>query len=322
MNTPPTMRTLAEQYIERRRSLGFKLRIEGRQLLNFADYADQSGHQGPLTLDLAVRWAKLPIGASRLYQARRLEVVRCFARYRAIFDPATEIPPNRLLGPAHRRGAPYIYSPEQISQLIDAAMQLKPTDRLRPLTYATLLGMLACTGLRISEALQLRREDADLKRGVLRISQTKFRKSRLVPLHPSVVLVLRHYVQGRERHEPSKSAPAFFVRSSGHPLAYSTVRTTFRNICSQLGWVATSARRVPRLHDLRHTFAVRRLLLWHEQGIDMGHAVAALSTYMGHGKVSDTYWYLTGTPELMAVAGRSFEQFASIESEGGDHESL
>ena len=321
MNTPPTIRRQAEQYLEHRRSLGFKLKIEGQQLLNFAEYADDSGHQGPLTVDLAVRWARLPVRASRLYQARRLEVVRCFARYLAIFDPKTEIPPTGLLGRAHHRGAPYIYSPAQIGQLLDAAMQLRPTDRLRPTTYATLFGLLACTGLRISEALQLRHEDADLHRGVLRISQTKFRKSRLVPLHPSTARVLRRYKRHRDEHASIESTASFFLGSSGRPLPYSTVRTTFRGICSRLGWVATPATRAPRIHDLRHTFAVRRLLLWYEQGFDMGHAVAALSTYMGHGKVSDTYWYLTGTPELMAVAGRSFERFAAAGAEeGGDHE--
>jgi integrase len=204
MNANSTMRTLAEQYLKHRRSLGFQLKIEGRQLLTFAQWADRSGHRGPLTVELAVRWATLPTSGSRLYHAKRLEVVRCFARYRVAFDCRTEIPPKGLLGRAHCRSTPHIYTPQQIRQLIDTAMRLKPTHPLRPLTYATLLGLLACTGLRISEALRLRSEDVDLSRGVLRISQTKFRKSRFVPLHPSATEAMRSYAQTRARHWPAR----------------------------------------------------------------------------------------------------------------------
>jgi integrase len=195
MSEPTPMVQLAEEYLDYRRRLGYQLRIEGQMLLGFARYADRVGHTGPLTTELAVRWARLPVGASPLYQAQRLEVVRCFARHRAIFDPATEIPPERLLGSAHRRTDPYIYSEAELSALLAAARRLPPLTGLRPRTYATLIGLMTCTGLRISEVLKLSRGDVDWGHGTLTIRESKFHKSRLIPLHPSVVPVLREYAR-------------------------------------------------------------------------------------------------------------------------------
>ena len=193
MSVAKNMFTLAQEYLDYRRKLGFKLKIEGQQLLRFAEYADQSGHQGPLTAELALRWVRSPDAATRLHQARRLIVVRGFAKYRAIFDPDTEIPPDRLFGKTHQRTQPHIYSDAEIRELMTAAGQLRRTDALRPRTYRTLFGLLASTGLRISEALRLRREDVDLEQGVLTITETKFDKSRLVVLHPSAREQLRAY---------------------------------------------------------------------------------------------------------------------------------
>jgi len=303
------MVALAEEYLAYRRDLGSQLKTEGQQLLRFARWADQTGHAGPVTIDLAVRWAALPEDCSQLYRARRLEGVRCFARHRAIFDPETQIPPDRLLGRAHRRTAPHIYSPHEIAHLLAAAKALAPRNGLRPQTYRTLWGLLACTGLRISEALNLAWDDVDLERGLLTIRRGKFHKSRLVPLHRSVAAALRRYARFRDCCYPAAPSRTFFLSQSGRPLAYSTVRTTFRRIGQRLGWSAGLSGRLPRMHDLRHTFACRRLLQWYRQGVNVDHAIAALSTYLGHRKVTDTYWYLTGIPELMAVAVRRFEQF-------------
>jgi integrase len=306
----PTMLDWAEQYVSYRRDLGCQFRIEGQELLRFARWADQSGHIGPVTTELALQWAAMAKECSPLYRARRLEVVRCFARHRAIFDPRTEIPPDRLLGPAHRRTTPYIYSPRQIGQLLIAAGVLTPRKGLRPRTYRALLGLLACAGLRISEALHLTRSDVDLQEGLLTVTNSKFHKSRLLPLHPSAAAELRRYVRFRDGYHPAPPSPAFFLSERGRALAYSTVRTTFRGICRGLALPAGPSGREPRLHDLRHTFACRRILSWYEQGVDVDHAIAALSTYLGHRKVTDTYWYLTGIPELMAVVAKRFEQFA------------
>lgn len=316
MTHSPTMLHRAEKYLAYRRDLGFQLRSEGRLLRNFARYADAQGYRGPLTTELAVRWARLPDTSAPLYWARRLEVVRCFARYLAISEPRTEIPAQGLLGSAHRRTPPYIYEETEITAMLRAARALRPSNGLRPRTYATLLGLLASAGLRISEPLRLARSDFDTRRDLLAINETKFHKSRLVPLHPSTAQALRDYAAFRDGVHPHPQADTFFVTDRGTPLRYSTVRQTFRRLCRTSLPVRTNGR-MPRLHDLRHTFACRRLLRWYEEGADVQHAVAALSTYLGHGKVSDTYWYLTATPELLGQAAARFEPFADPQ-QGGD----
>jgi len=243
-------------------------------------------------------------------------VVRCFARHLAILEPRTQIPPTRLLGPAHRRNTPYIYTPMQIRQLLSRAGELSPKGGLRPQTYKALLGLLACTGLRIAEALKLGREDVDLAEGLLRIGPSKFSPGRVLPLHPTAVAALRRYLRFRDRYHPAVASKAFFLSERGRTLVYSTVRIGFRRMCDRLGWIADSGNRDPRIHDLRHTFACRNLLRWSRHGRDVEHAILTLSNYLGHRKVTDTYWYLTGIPELMAVAGRRFEQAAA--PDGGE----
>ena len=307
MRAPQTMTVWAKQYLDHRRKLGYRLRIEGQQLLQFAGWADRTNHHGPITTDLALRWATLPKDRAPLYLARRLEVVRGLARYQAIFDPDTQIPPNRLLGPAHRRTTPYIYSEQEIVQLLAAAGALAPASGLRPRTYSTLFGLLASTGLRISEALTLRRDRVDLEQGVLTIDQSKFCKRRLVPLHLSTTRALRRYARCRDHCHLVTQSDTFFLLGAGRALAYSTVRNTFNRIRQNLGWQPTNGVRAPRIHDLRHTFVCRRILLWVAQGIDVDHTITTLSTYLGHRKVTDTYWYLTGVPELLALVARQFE---------------
>ena len=275
----------------------------------FAIFADKSGHRGPITTELALRWARATSSTDRLYWARRLEVVRCLARHLAPMEPGTEIPLRGLLGPAHRRTPPYVYTKVDIAGLMAAADRLGPTGGLRSQTYRTLIGLLASSGLRIAEALNLIRSNADMDRGVLTVRETKFRKSRLVPLHPTVIAALRSYAELRDRTLPNTNSKSerFFVNDRGLRLPYSTVRTVFRQLCNRLR-ISGSHRR-PRLHDLRHTFACRRIEAWSDAGIDLTQAIAALSTYLGHAKVSDTYWYLTATPELMARAAAKFERY-------------
>ncbi len=305
-----TMIQRAEAYLAARRKLGFQLRTEGGELLRFARYADGSGHRGPITTEIALRWAQSAEKATPLYRARRLEIVRCFAKHQAAIEPDTEIPPSKLLGPAHRRTQPHIYSEAQIRGLLRLAGALHSPKGLRARTYVSLIGLLASAGLRISEALHLRREDADLETGVLTIRETKFHKSRLVPLHPSATEALRTYVGVRDRIQPRLDG-AFFLSEAGQALAYSTVRTVFRHLVDQVVRGRARGAGRPRLHDLRHSFACRCFLRWHHDGVDVHERIAALSTYLGHAKVSDTYWYLTGVPELMAITAARFERFAS-----------
>ncbi len=324
MSRRSSMVKLAREYLAYRRGLGYALDMPGKYLLQFAKYLDRTKYRGPLTIELALRWAQLPKGTALVYQAQRLEAIRSFAKYRAIFDPATEVPPTGLLGPAHFRTTPHIYSEAELSVLLAAARSLPPPrnsllpgKELKPHTYVALFGLLACTGLRISEALKLNRSDVDWEQGVLTIRMTKFRKSRLVPMHPSTTKAMRRYAKLRDRFHPLPQTDAFFVTAQGRPLTYPSVEHTFiRYLRPQLSWSPQHGGRAPRIHDLRHTFACRRLLRWHEQGANIDHSIAALSTYLGHVEVSDTYWYLTGVPELFALVGARFERFAK--SKPGD----
>ena len=238
-------------YLERRRALGFQLRSEGYLLLSFARYADRRGERGPLTNKLAISWASLPKKADRSSWARRLEAGRRLAKYLATADPTTEIPPRHLFGPAHQPFTPFIYSARQIHRLLAAAGQLPGT--LRPLTCQTLLGLLACTGLRVSEALRLKVAEVDLQRGLLLVRQSKFQQTRWVPLHPTALRPLRTYARQRQHHFPL--AEHFFVSERGQALAYSRVHAVF----CQLRQTIASQGRPPRLHDLRHTQACRVL---------------------------------------------------------------
>ena len=251
MKRATTMSAKVEQYLEFRRGLGYRLKIEGQLLQQFGTFADASGHRGPLTIELALRWAQSPKGCDRMYWARRLEIARCFARHLAVTEPGTQVPGRRLLGPAHRRTTPHIYTATELTTLLDAARQLSPTDGLRPHTYATLIGLLACTGLRISEALRLAPADVDLGHGVLKVRETKFRKTRLVPLHPTAVAALQAYADNRTRLLGTPKSEHFFLSDQGRELPYSTVKHTFRRLCASLG-ITGAPRQHPRLHDLRH----------------------------------------------------------------------
>jgi integrase len=309
MNTEPSMKGLVEEYLDHRQQLGYALKSEGQLLLQFAAFAERIEHQGPLTTELAVRWARLPEKGSASYLANWLNVVRCFARYRAIFDIKTEIPPHDLLGVALRRTTPYIFTPAEINALLREARSLPPADSLRPHTYATLFALLACTGLRHRETLRLTRSDVDWKQHLLHVRKTKFRKSRFVPLHPSAIQALDRYARLRDQHYPLARCDAFFISMQGTALGQSTVQGVFGTLRKSLTWRGCPGRRLPRIHDLRHTFACSRLLHWYEQGMDVDHAIAALSTYLGHADVNDTYWYLTGVPELLELVGNRLECF-------------
>jgi integrase len=315
--TTPTMVDRVNEYLTYRRSLGYLLRIEGQMLLLFARYADESGHRGPVTTELALRWARLPQQAARLYHARRLEVVRTLARYLVPREPGTEVPPRGLLGSAHARKPAFLYSDADLSALLEAARLLAPADGLRRRTYATLIGLMACTGLRINEALTLGADDIDLDAGVLTIRQTKFHKSRLVPLHATALAPLRDYVADRDSRHRQPRDTTFFVSDVGLRLPYTTVRHTFHQLLRRaMPEAAPAGRARPRFHDLRHTFACRRLTAWYHERIEVDRVIDQLSAYLGHAKVTDTYWYLTGVPELLALAGSRFEQF-SAPAQGG-----
>jgi integrase len=313
--TPPKWLVLVEDYLALRRDLGFDIERLGWLLRNFARYTEQIEHRGPITVDLAVRWA-LSSGVGDPARAeRRLWAVRRFAQHRAAFDAATEVPPAGLLGRVPRRPQPHIYSDAEISALLRECGQLWPRDGLRPKTYVAFFSLLASTGLRLSEACRLDRRDVDLSRGLLTIRASKFRKSRLVPLHPTSVQALTGYAAQRDAPRGAPRSEFFFRTDQAPALRRAAIEKTFSKVRNRLGWTSHGRARRPRIHDLRHSFAVRRLLRWYEEGVDVDRKILALATYLGHAKVTDTYWYLSAVPELMAVTSQRFEHFARQERE-------
>jgi len=314
--TPPSFLDQVEEYLSFRRGLGFDLKSPRWLLLDFARHAERVGHQGPITIDLAVQWALSTRSIDPAQPVRRLSVVRQFARHCAVFDPATEIPPAGLLGRGPGRKQPHIYSDAEIAAVLRQASLLLPRRGLRPKTYVTFFSLLVSTGLRLSEACGLASSDVDLSDGVLTVREGKFRKSRLVPLHPTTTQALTRYAAHRNASRQTQSG-AFFRTDRAPELTRAAVEKTFSRLRHRLGWTAQGRARRPRIHDMRHTFAMRRLLCWYEEGADVDQKILALSTYLGHAKVTDTYWYLSAVPELMAITSQRFERFARGEQEGG-----
>ena len=318
MNMHITMETHAENYLNERRRLGFGLRNPGYTVISFARYIDSLNSQEPLTVEIMADWARQDQGntGNPSTWARRLKSLRSFCRYLQQFEPRTEVPDDSIFGRIGQRLAPHIYSEQEIIDLLAAARHLGPSPGLRGVTYETLFGLIASTGLRVSEAVHLLDADVDLKYGMLTIRQTKFAKSRQVPMHPSTTEVLRQYRSQRNLYIEVTDETPFFVGTRGqllgHGLSLRQVNRVFIGLRDHLGWINRGAHDGPRIHDLRHTFVVRRVMLWHAQGVDVDQQMLALSTYVGHAMVTNTYWYLTGVPELMAVAAEKFEAFMQI----------
>jgi integrase/recombinase XerC len=308
--TPMTVQSAVQRYLQERRALGFDLRISGQLLLHFARFADAREHHGPLTRDLQLAWARDQArGADAITWARRVEILRPFAKYYQQVEPQTAVLDSTTFGRAHRRLTPHIYTDHEIADLLDEAGRLRPAG-LRPATYQTLFGLIAAAGLRLSEALHLRDTDVDVHGGVLTVHQTKFKKSRVLPIHPSTVSALGRYRRVRDHMMVRAADSPFFVGAAGRALPAPTVHHIFGELRRKLAWVSRGGHPHPRIHDLRHTFAVRRVQRWQESAVPMDQGMFWLSTYLGHATISNTYWYLTGVPDLLAVVGTRFERFA------------
>lgn len=303
---------LVADYAVLRRALGYHSPSQDRALRAFARHLDQFGHQGPIPLGASLDWATATVSADPRNPARRLATVRGFLRYLSARDGATEVPPPGLLGPAGHRTPPHVYSDREISDLLQAAAGLAPAGGLRPHCYATLFGLIACTGLRISEALALACGDVDLAGGVLTVRAGKRGRTRLVPLHPSALTPLRAYATDRSHRFglPGDDA-AFFRTDRSDRISYNAANHAFRLLRRRLAWTAAGRTRAPRVHDLRHRMVVRRLQAWHAGNVDVDAKIPALATYLGHVEVRDVYWYLSAVPELMSIVAGRFEHFAS-----------
>ena len=290
------------EYLALRRSFGFKLEREEQLLTSFVEYSESAGAKN-LSSELAIAWAKLPAAASANQWAKRLGVVRSFAAYLVAIDPATEVPPSGIFPTNRRRPSPYLFSETDIARVLAAARGLAPP--LRAATHEALFGLLAVSGMRIGEAIGLARGDVDLESGVITIRHAKFDRTRLVPLHESTTAALSAYAATRDRLCRRPRTDVFFCSSVGTTLDRSGVDKNFRQITTALG--IRTATTHPRVHDLRHGFAVRTLVNWQRQGVSIDRHLATLSGYLGHVAPSDTYWYLSAVPELMTLAAGRLE---------------
>jgi integrase len=289
-----------EDYLRLRRALGHQLAEAAWLLPDFVAFMDKHG-QSTVTVQATLAWVRLREGeVVTTVSPRRVTAVRGFARYLSGIDPDTEIPPIGLVPYRLRWRQPFLYSDADIAALLAAADTLE--QPFRAATYRTLLGLLASAGLRVGEAIGLDRDDIDWAQGVLLIRESKFGKSRLVPLHDSVVRALREYDVLRAERAPRRpKQPAFFISRTRKRIIYAVVSLTFRQLVTAAG-VGAQAPRPPRLHDLRHTFAIRTLVGWYRTGANVQAKIPSLSTYLGHREPAHTYWYLSAAPELLALA--------------------
>jgi integrase len=293
-----------DRYLSVRRSLGYDLRSEERRLRRFARFADQEGAPH-IDTALFLRWdASLP-NATPSTRSARLSAVRLFAQWLSGIDPAHEVPPRGLLPGRSGRPRPHIYSDAEIASIIAAAKTLPSIYGLRGLTCSTLFGLIAVTGLRISEALALDHDDLDVDNGVLRVRRGKLGKERLLPLDPTVVAQLVVYAAERDRLLGC-AADAFFVTGKGTRLTDCSARYNFARASQQIGLRVDQQYcrhgRGPRIHDLRHTFAVRTMINWYRAGKDPAREMIRLTTYLGHTDPDNTFWYLEAVPELLDLA--------------------
>lgn len=297
-----TLRKAVDEYLTMRRGLGFQLRDAGVGLRDFVTFMER--HRASyITQRLALRWAQQPSTVQPAEWARRLSFVRTFARYRSATDPRTQIPAEGLLPFRPKRARPYLYTDDEVNALLRAALNLPCRRTLRPWTYHCLFGLLNVSGMRIGEAQNLQLPDVDLKAAVLTIQGAKFGKSRLVPLHDSSRNILADYITRRERFfEGQPTSSYLFVSSRGNRLDIADIHRTFYLLSRQIGLRGLTDSRGPRLHDMRHRFAVNTLLQWYRADEDVERRLPILSAYLGHVHVADTFWYLSAWPELMREA--------------------
>jgi len=307
-----TLAKALEDYLTARHALGYKLRQATRTLPKFVDFLERK-KKPCITTQLALEWAQEDPGASPVTRADRLTMVRRFAAWRSAADPHTEIPPPGLLLRRYRRPVPYIYSTDEVRRILTAALSLPSMRGLRGPTCFTLFGLLAVTGMRVAEATSLDRDDVDLKEGVIAIRHGKSGKSRFVPIHTTTRDNLQSYARKRNAVFPRPKTPAFFISERGRRVSPWCADDNFAEVSRRIGLRPKTSRRFghgPRLHDLRHRFAVTTLIRWYRSGADVEREMPKLATYLGHARVVDTYWYLQAIPELLNLATKRSQRVA------------
>lgn len=303
---PASWRERIKAYITYRRCLGYSLARVEMHLTTFARFAEETGQQH-LTLPLCISWASL--AKSQHAKMRRMTWLRGFAKYWQLYDEDTEIPPLGLFECRLKRSIPHIYTEEELVVLLKAAGRLLPNNRLCSATCRMVFGLLAATGLRPSEALDLTDSDVDFEAASLFVREGKFKKERVVPLHPSVNEELRRYRKLRNRSIRNQLATHFFVFDGNRRSAQRILNEVLRTICTDLGWHPRGDYPRHRLYDFRHSFIVRSALAIYKKGADIDRSILALSTYVGHSNITDTYWYFTAIPELMEMAAKRFQHY-------------
>lgn len=298
------LRHLSE-YVAARRALGTRLKEPAQTLRQFVRFLARR-KTSVITIQLALEWSQQSRDVQRATWARKLSMVRQFARWMSVIDPRHEVPPRRLLNVRHRRGKPHIYSDDEIARLMAEAGRLKSANGMRAVTMKTLVGLLAATGLRPGEAAALERADVNLEAQLLTIRGSKCGKSRLVPIHPSTAVALKRYAMERDRIFRNPSTSFFFVSERGAALELGEVRRWLCKISRACGLRKEEeghrCGHGPRLQDLRHTFATRRLVEWYKAGCNVAVQMPKLATYLGHSSVGCTYWYIEAVPELLQLA--------------------
>jgi integrase/recombinase XerD len=287
-------------YLALRRSMGHKLDDAARLLPGLVAHCDDAGVES-LTVEVMLAWAQQPaVPAGSTVHARRMTAARGFARYLSGIDPGTQVPPAGLISSRRPRTTPHIYSDAEVAALL-AVIPMVVVSPFKARTFRMVIGLLACTGMRIGEVLALHDTDIDEGARTLLVRESKFGKSRLVPVHATTMTEITSYRAERDRVLPARRDANLLVSNAGTALIYTQVGFEFRRMLDAAG-VGMTARRRSRLHDFRHTFAVRTLADWYAGGDDVAARLPVLSTYLGHRDPRSTYWYLTATPELLAHA--------------------
>jgi len=311
------LRQCLDSYLAIKDALGFKTQPTRILLHDFLRFVESRGTPEPIRAQTAVDWAS---GVSSTRggggQVQRLSLVRGFLSFLRSIEPETEVPDHKLLT-GSRRPNPYLFTPAQITELMNEASRMKPAGSLRPHLWQVLIGLLASTGLRVGEAIRLKIDDLKLEADppYLQVLETKYRKSRLVPLHPTTATQLRSYTEKRRQLGYSALSDHFFISERGNPLNRHTLWRTFNRMTRRLEMHPTDGRRRPTLHSLRHGFAIERLRKWYQAGVDVHAMLPHLSVYLGHLRPQDSYWYLNATPELLTAAGERFRQYAETGGE-------
>jgi integrase/recombinase XerD len=315
-----TLTESLEEYLVVRRSLGYDLSFTARVLRVFTSFADREGADH-ITVDLFLRWKQGFGKASNNTCATRLGMVRGFAGWLQAQDARTEVPPAGLIVGKLRRCRPYIYSEREVAEIVTRAAKLSSGYGMRGWTCSTLFGLIAVTGLRINEAIALDDHEVDLEEGVVTVRRSKNGTGRYVPLAPSTVARLRAYRAERTRLLGPTPGPFFLTERATRPTDCNA-RYNFALVSQKLGLREPQRfcrhGRGPRIHDLRHTFAVRTIIGWYRKGLDPDREMIKLSSYLGHTKPEHTYWYIEAVPELLQLASKRAERALAAGASEGD----